>query len=78
MVGIPKKSLEDYELLLKRAKSYINISNILDKKFGYIRQLVKMHHRASEGNAGAGKSKKIRKSKVRKGTANEGTAKAAW
>lgn len=40
-VGIPKKTLEDYQQLLKKAASKVQLSEIQDKKMGYLRKLIR-------------------------------------
>ncbi|CAD8156676.1 unnamed protein product [Paramecium pentaurelia] len=40
-VGIPKKTLEDYYQLIKKAKEIQPIEQLYDHKMGYLRQLIK-------------------------------------
>ncbi|CAD8153859.1 unnamed protein product [Paramecium octaurelia] len=40
-VGIPKKTLEDYYQLIKKAKEIQPIEQLYDQKMGYLRQLIK-------------------------------------
>lgn len=40
-VGIPKKTLEDYEQLLKQASKKINLEDYKNEKMGTLRKIVK-------------------------------------
>ncbi|CAK71491.1 unnamed protein product (macronuclear) [Paramecium tetraurelia] len=42
-VGIPKKTLEDYRQLIKKAKEIQPIEQLYDHKMGYLRQLIKQN-----------------------------------
>ncbi|CAD8163211.1 unnamed protein product [Paramecium octaurelia] len=40
-VGVPKKSLEDYRYLLKKAQGLVDFNNVGDKRMGFLRLLLK-------------------------------------
>ncbi|CAK76683.1 unnamed protein product (macronuclear) [Paramecium tetraurelia] len=40
-VGVPKKTLEDYHQLLKKAEQMVDLNNIWDQKMGFLRKLLK-------------------------------------
>ncbi|CAD8056487.1 unnamed protein product [Paramecium primaurelia] len=40
-VGVPKKTLEDYHQLLKKAEQFIDLNEVGDKKMGFLRNLLK-------------------------------------
>ncbi|CAD8077299.1 unnamed protein product [Paramecium sonneborni] len=40
-VGIPRKSLEDYRFLFRKAQSFIDLKQVSDKRMGYLRFLIK-------------------------------------
>ncbi|KAM3128119.1 hypothetical protein pb186bvf_019765 [Paramecium bursaria] len=41
LVGIPKKTLEDYHQLLRKASQLIDLDEICDKKMGYLRDMLR-------------------------------------
>ncbi|CAK82572.1 unnamed protein product (macronuclear) [Paramecium tetraurelia] len=40
-VGVPKKSLEDYRYLLRKAQGLVDFNNVGDKRMGFLRLLLK-------------------------------------
>ncbi|CAD8175582.1 unnamed protein product [Paramecium octaurelia] len=40
-VGVPKKTLEDYHQLLKKAEQFIDLNEVGNKKMGYLRSYLK-------------------------------------
>ncbi|KAM3139208.1 hypothetical protein pb186bvf_008618 [Paramecium bursaria] len=41
IVGVPKKTLEDYHSVLRKASDQIDLMRVLDRKMGYLRQFLK-------------------------------------
>ncbi|CAD8163099.1 unnamed protein product [Paramecium pentaurelia] len=47
-VGVPKKTLEDYHQLLKKAEQYIDLNEVGDKKMGYLRSFLKLQQQQQQ------------------------------
>ncbi|CAD8091031.1 unnamed protein product [Paramecium sonneborni] len=51
-VGVPKKTLEDYHQLLKKAEQIIDLNEVSDKKMGFLRSLLKYQHQHQQMQPG--------------------------
>ncbi|CAD8071559.1 unnamed protein product [Paramecium sonneborni] len=49
-VGIPKKTLEDYHQLIKKAKEIYPIEQLYDQKMGYLRKLIKQKQKFKQNS----------------------------